>query len=581
MAKLELPVHPDGDGKLSLPRPPQRKQRRFGGSTVAIGIVVLAGLAAGGYAASRYFGRSAEQSLFQTEKVVKRDLRVTVTEDGNVESSSNLDLKCRVEGGSQILWVIPDGTAVKKGDKLVTLSSTTIDEKITAQQILVERGKATVFAAAEELAVADIALNEYDKGTFVKDLQTAESAIIVQEQNVKTAENLLNHSEMMFRKGHINQLQLEANRDSLERAKLDLSAAKTARDLLVNFSKPKMIRQLESARDAAKSKLESENRAFKLEKDKLERLEEQKKLCVIYAPQDGTVIYANEQNWRGNAEFVIEEGAAIKEFQTILRLPDLSQMQVKTMVHEAKVGRLRPGMQSIVKIREQEAQGEVSSIMSQAETTWGSSIKSYATYVTIRNPKAFTDLKPNMTAQVTILIRELKDVLTVPLQAVVEKGGKHYCYLFRRGTIKGYEERPVVIGDNNDKLIEIKDGLAAGDDVILNPRATCVEARELVDAPEVERVFGSPDSSRPNGKAGMRGGPPGGEGDVGSPMFGGKGDPSTESAPGGKSKKPGKGFDPSKMKNWKGSKDKKDSTVPQANQGPVTPPAAGSKMTGA
>ena len=577
MPSLDLPNRPAAESTpptLSRPKSPAAKRVDNGGGLRTLLIVAAVGAAVGaGYFLWKRFSNDGgvDPSQFQTEKVEKRDIRIVITEDGNVESSSNIDLKCRVEGGSQILTIIPDGTNVTKGTKLVTLSSAAIDEKITAQQIVVERGKAALFQAAEDLAVAEIALKEYLEGTYIKDLQTAKSAVVVQEQNVKTAENLFNHTESMFRKGHVNQLQLDANRDGVTRAKLDLDAAKTAEKLLVNFTRPKMTKQLESARDNAKSKLEAEKRAFQLEKDKLERLEDQKKQCIILAPQDGTVIYANQESNRGNQQVVIEEGAQMKEFQTILRLPDLSRMQVKAMVHESKVGRIRSGMPAMVKIRDQEAKGEVTMIMSQAENqNWFSTVKSYATYVAIRDSKAFTDLKPNMTAQVTILVKELKGVLAVPLQAVVEKGGKYYCYLRKERDAKGYAERQVVIGDNNDKYLEIKDGLAIGDLVILNPRATCPEARESVQEPdsasELQMPVGvpSPDLGPPGVVPGK--GPGGGKGGKGKggksgmapggPLAGGAegGGVLPNAGPGPDGKFDPSKTDPKKIEEWKRKK---------------------------
>jgi HlyD family secretion protein len=602
MPSLDLPNRPASETTTpAMPRPakPAVKPAENGGGLRTLLIIAAIGAAVGaGYFLWKQFHTSGgvDPSQFQTEKVEKRDIRIVITEDGNVESSSNIDLKCRVEGGSQILTIIPDGTHVTKGTKLVTLSSAAIDEKITAQQIVVERGKAALFQAAEDLAVAEIALKEYLEGTYIKDLQTAKSAVVVQEQNVKTAENLFNHTETMFRKGHVNQLQLDANRDGVTRAKLDLDAAKTAERLLVNFTLPKMTKQLESARDNAKSKLEAEKRAFQLEKDKLERLEDQKKQCIILAPQDGTVIYANQESNRGNQQVVIEEGAQMKEFQTILRLPDLSKMQVKAMVHESKVGRIRTGMPASVRIRDQEAKGEVTSIMSQAENqSWFSTVKSYATYIGIKDSKAFNDLKPNMTAQVTILIKELKGVVGVPLQAVVEKGGKFYCYLRKESEPKGYVERQVVIGDNNDKYLEIKDGVALGDLVILNPRATCAEARESVAEPDaaqdLEMPAGvqSPDLDAPGKEPGGKG--PGGKGGpgkkgkgkggmgpggpmAGGPPAGGDGAPAigfqgTGGQPGGPNGKfdPSK-IDPKKMEEWKRKKAESFKGPPSANATP-------------
>ena len=73
-----------------------------------------------------------------------------------------------------------------------------------------------------------------------------------------------------------------------------------------------------------------------------------------------------------------------------------------------------------------------------------------------------------MTAAVEILVANLTNVLSVPVQAVVEK--RRQVLLLGR-TASGHEKRPVELGLSNNTRIEIKDGLAEGDEVLLNPRA--------------------------------------------------------------------------------------------------------------
>ena len=165
------------------------------------------------------WGRSPKQ-VHRTgpdRKVRKGLLRVTVNDDGNVESSANVDLKCQVQGGSQILWIIPQGTEVKAGDVLVKMNSSAIEELITSQQILYERAVADHVLAVTELAVAEIAVKEYEDGTVVRDQQTAEANVIIAKENLKSSENILRHSERMFRKGYVNRLQLETDQFAVER----------------------------------------------------------------------------------------------------------------------------------------------------------------------------------------------------------------------------------------------------------------------------------------------------------------------------------------------------------------------------
>ena len=57
--------------------------------------------------------------------------------------------------------------------------------------------------------------------------------------------------------------------------------------------------------------------------------------------------------------------------QALVRLPDLSKMQVKVTIHESKVDQLRSGMSARVVIQDQEYEGKVISVANQPErTSW-------------------------------------------------------------------------------------------------------------------------------------------------------------------------------------------------------------------
>ena len=90
-----------------------------------------------------------------TEKVRKADLIVSITEDGNVESAHNKDIKCELQGGGTILWLIKDGTVVKKGDELVQFDSSAIEDKISQQKIIYEKARATMIEAEKTFEAAE------------------------------------------------------------------------------------------------------------------------------------------------------------------------------------------------------------------------------------------------------------------------------------------------------------------------------------------------------------------------------------------------------------------------------------------
>jgi HlyD family secretion protein len=471
---------------------------------IGLAVVVVAGMAITPFVRGRLTTGAPEPNALLYD-VKRGDLVVTITEDGSIESSRNTDLKCEVAGGSTILSLIPDGTQVSEGDELVRLDSAVIEETINTQKIAFEKAQALQIQSAAEFKAAEIAVQEYLEGTYVQALQTCEANIQIAMENLRSSQNTLGHTIKMARKGYVTGLQREAQAFAVERAKLDLKNAETAKSVLVKFTKPKMMGDLESKRDTAAAKMRSDEAAFNLEEQKLKRLTTQLEKCVIVAPQDGMVIYANEYGWRGNQERQIEEGAAVRERQSLIRLPDLTSMQAKALVHESKIDLIQLGMRARVTVQDQEYQGEITYIANQAEppSPFSPSVKRYSTIVKIDGRS--TGLRPGMTAEVEILAANLTGVLTVPEQAVVEIGGEYFCY------VPGASEpqaRKVELGLSDGTHIEIKSGLQERDRVYQNPRKFATNAHSISSDDEhvdVTKRFGSSSLPRPAGADAQRG----------------------------------------------------------------------------
>jgi multidrug efflux pump subunit AcrA (membrane-fusion protein) len=117
----------------------------------------------------------------------------------------------------------------------------------------------------------------------------------------------------------------------------------------------------------------------------------------------------------------------------------------------------------------------VSAVASQSD--WMSSdVKVFPTLVSIDEP--VEGLKPNMSAEVTVKIDERKNVLRLPVQAVLESGGKKFCYV-KHGNSIG--KKTVVTGLNNYKFVELADGSEVQDKdlVVLNARSYAERVGDL------------------------------------------------------------------------------------------------------
>ncbi|HEV7222349.1 MAG TPA: HlyD family efflux transporter periplasmic adaptor subunit [Pirellulales bacterium] len=477
-----------------LTQPADRLPRRKGRGWLPWMVLVLAVLGLGGAlkAAHTYFyGDGAITDRLLTTGVKKADLLITVTEDGNVESANNIELKCKVPGPITILEIVPDGSHVKQGDRLVRLDSSSIEDSILTQEIAVAKAEAAKISSEKDFAAAKIAVAEYEQGTLRRDVRRAEADIVVAKQNLSTAENQLHYSRNMHRKGYATRLDVESKEFGVDQAKLDVEVAELTKEVLETFTRAKTMEELTSKRDSAEALMNSEIAAFTKESNQLKRLQDQLAECTIAAPQDGMVVYANDRSNPFQQGPKIDLGAQVNQFQAIVRLPDLKNMQVKALVHETKIDQLRIGMRARIKIQDREFQGEITSISNQPEATnfFIGNAKEYATLIKIDGEPG--GLKPGMTAQIEILVNQKKGVLQVPVQCIVERGAKLRAYV---KTHDGIEAREVLLGGTNDTVLEVLDGLKAGELVLLNPRADTPDTADKVvevDAVDVNQRFGA------------------------------------------------------------------------------------------
>jgi len=166
---------------------------------------------------------------------------------------------------------------------------------------------------------------------------------------------------------------------------------------------------------------------------------------------------------------MIEVGAEIRERQKIISIPDTSKMKTEIKIHETWVDKIEVGQEAkitIVAFPDMTFTGKVlkKAPLASPEEWLNPDLKVYATDVSIDGTHDF--LKTGMSAKVEIIIDELKNVISVPIQAVLNISGKKVCFVSNGSTP---EQRQVETGAFNNSFVEIKSGLAEGDKVLLNP----------------------------------------------------------------------------------------------------------------
>lgn len=429
-------------------------------------------LSIGGLALSRAVAPGGASGRL-TCTVARGDLDVSIIEEGTLESSSNREIKCKVKGGTTVLWVVEAGTQIRPGDVLVRLDTSAIEDSINEQRIAFETAQAAKAAAESEAAVAQINVTEYQEGIFRSEQNTKEKDLVIAESQLKAARNALEFSRRMFRKGFTSSLDVECREDDVKHAELEVKVKQTDLDVLNQFTRPKKLQELEGALESARAKLASAMAALELERTRLQRAEQQLENCVIRAEVEGLVMFPSVAEWQEQPD--IQPGATVREDQVLLIVPDLAQMQVKVGVHESRVDRLRTGMPARIRQQDREFDGEVASIATMTRPTgwWTGNLVKYDTIVKLSQPQG---LKPGMSVAAEIFVARYTGVLMVPVAAVVDEGGEHWCWV---ESAQGPERRRLTLGDTNDQFLIVEAGLKEGERVVLNPLDEVEEARRV------------------------------------------------------------------------------------------------------
>jgi hypothetical protein len=176
----------------------------------------------------------------------------------------------------------------------------------------------------------------------------------------------------------------------------------------------------------------------------------------IKSPCDGILLHGSKKLEGGE----LKRGGAVGLHTPFLTVAESGSLSVLFNVQEADVFKVRPGLHAECKPAAKPdmalaAEVDRLAVLPTAGKGWEG---------TARVEGKRVDLVPGMTAALTVTCKTLENVLVVPRNAVIEEEGKHYC---RRVTSEGEEKVEVVKGDANDKVVVIKEGLAEGDEILV------------------------------------------------------------------------------------------------------------------
>jgi HlyD family secretion protein len=446
---------------------------------------------------------------------------VTVVDRGYVETNHSEDVHSEIEGQSTIMKLLPEGTRVKTGQIVCELDSSALKDKLVNQEIAKRAAESAYQLAKLSREAAEIAVSEFVQGIFKRDQKALMGEIAEAHTVIRKGEARLERTrrarqrmtEALAPKGEarsaaeiVAELDIEDHVDAaeqnLERAGRSLELAKLKQLILETYTKDKTIKRLTVELEQCRAHELAKQAAWDLEKSKEAKLNRQIEKAIIRAPADGIIVYASiPAGLGGQYQMKIEEGASVRERQKIFSIPDLSDLRINTKVREAWIDRIKRGQRVRIKVDafpDQALTGEVVSVqpLPDRASPFNPRVKVYTTLVKVQN--ALQGLRPGLTAESEIVISELDNVLTVPVEAVITYDLKEHVAVKKADG--GFEWREVTLGASDGKLVEIKQGITSGESVALNPGALRPK-EEKRGSPPITKPAEAPRAEAPNGEA--------------------------------------------------------------------------------
>ncbi len=159
-----------------------------------------------------------------TTVVQRGPLTINVTETGTIHPREQIILRNDLQRDAKIMFIVEEGSQVKKGDLLVELDVTELEQFLVERRIRVQTAESSLIYAQENLKVvenqgqADIEqaelgykfaqqdLQKYIDGEFPRLQKAAEAKITLAEQELSRAQEMHEWSQKLFDEKYLAQI---------------------------------------------------------------------------------------------------------------------------------------------------------------------------------------------------------------------------------------------------------------------------------------------------------------------------------------------------------------------------------------
>lgn len=372
---------------------------------------------------------SGNAKFVQSGQLEMNEVRTTILTSGRIQPVEQTSVSSQVSGKvAKVL--VKKGDNVKKGDVLVSLDKSSLENQIAMQEL--------------RLKAAEINLQKIESTKKNATGVTSEADRLLYEDAKKTYEQ----KKELFQSGAVSKSELDGAKTSMDRAYMAYKASSSNANS--NF-------------DSLAQTLDIEMSTLTLDdlKDQLEKAD-------IKAEKAGVITELN-----------VKENDYIQATVPFGMIEDTTKLKMVVNINEFDIKDIQKGQRVtiIAEGNNREYEGKISDIAPKAELRMAG--QSYETVVevtiAITNPE---DLKINFSANAEIHVSEPKTVLTVSYDALGMRDGQNV--VFRINKDNKVQMIPITLGMQGDIYVEIiSEELKEGDAIVLNPGET-LEDGDLV-----------------------------------------------------------------------------------------------------
>jgi len=387
--------------------------------------------------------KETEEAKLRTAVARIWPLKVVVDATGRVVPEREVEIKCKASGEITQLPV-EVSQPVKQGDLLVQLDP--VDEERA-----VKREKATLAMSRAKVAQSRLNLSIAERD-YASEQTRAVSAEKSAHTKCQEAEAKLNRINTLFEKKMASAEELDEAKSANASALADWQSAQAR------------VQDVESKKAQAEARQQDITMAeSQAEADQLTLSDAEQRLAdtTVLSPIDGVVASRNVQIGQIIASGINNVGGGT----AVMTLADLTRIYVLVSVDESDIGKVaasQPARITVDAYPDEVFKGEVVLVATKGITT--SNVVTFEVKVEITGDNR-TLLKPEMTANVSIVTKDKLDSLLVPVSALERKKGQSWLTIqVKDGNTN---RRLVTIGDSNSEFVEILKGVEVGEVVVL------------------------------------------------------------------------------------------------------------------